>query len=307
MKRIRRAPVLGVVLALLGPAPLDRPNAQEPTPLQALRNQFASRLEQIATGLDGVMGYAVIDLTSGERFERLATQPFPTASTIKLAILYELFRQAEEGRVALDSPVALEPRHVVGGAGVLQHLTAVTLSLRNHAALMVVLSDNTATNVLIDALGMDRIGARMQALGTPDVRLRRHMMDGEAAMRGEENVATPAGIARLLMAIQEGEKVTRASRDAMIEILQKEKDKSSPMLDGIPPDVPVASKPGDLDAVRVDAGIVQVPDRPYVFVAMTTWLGSDADGERAIAEASRAAYGYFSRLAVSSEHGRRMR
>jgi beta-lactamase class A len=304
---MRGAPALAAVLALLGLPAVDRLTAQEPTPQRVLRNHFASRLEQIATGLDGVMGYAVIDLASKDRFERLAAQPFPTASTIKLAILYELFRQAEEGRVTLDSPATLDPRRVVGGAGVLQHLTGVTMSLRDHAALMVVLSDNTATNVLIDALGMDRIGARMQALGVPDVRLRRHMMDGEAARRGDENVATPGGIARLLLAIHDGEKVTRASRDAMIEILQKEKDKSSPMLDGIPPGVPVASKPGDLDAVRVDAGIVQVQDRPYVFVAMTTWLGRDADGERAITEASRAAYDYFSRLALSSEHGRRMR
>jgi beta-lactamase class A len=299
-RRIARLAVAGLAL-LVGTGGA----AQDVTPQQALRDQFISRLEQVALGLDGVLGYAVVDLTSGERFERLAGQAFPTASTIKLAILYELFRQSEEGRLNLDAPVPLDRARVVGGAGVLQHLEKVTLPLRDYATLMVVLSDNTATNVVIDAVGLDRVGARMRALGVPDVRLRRLMMDGEAARRGDENVASPAGLARLLAAIHAGEQVSSASRDAMIEILQKEK--SSPMLEPIPPGTPVASKPGDLDAVRVDAGIVYVPDRPYIFVAMTSWLVKDADGERAIAEASRAAYEYFSRIAASSEYGRRMR
>jgi beta-lactamase class A len=293
------------VLGLLALTAASHASGQEPSTQQGFRDQFASRLEQIAAGLDGAMGYSVVDLTSGERFERLAGQAFPTASTIKLAILYELFRQVEEGRVSLDSAPPIDPARVVGGSGVLQHLTTVRPSLRDCATLMIVLSDNTATNVLIDALGMDRVRGRMQSLGIPDVRLRRHMMDGEAARRGDENVASPAGIATLLAAIHRGEQVSPASRDAMIEMLQKEK--SSPMLLAIPPGVPAATKPGELDAVRVDAGIVYVPDRPYVFVAMTSWLGKDEDGERAITAASRAAYEYFSRLAASSEYGRRMR
>lgn len=291
-----------VVLALTA---VGHGTAAEPSTGTALREQFAARLEQVAAGLDGVMGYVVVDLTSGERFERLALQPFPTASTIKLAIVYELFRQAEEGRIRLDTTVPLEKDLVVGGAGVLQHLTTPGLSLRDHAVLMIVLSDNTATNVLIRALGMERIAARMQSLGVPEVRLRRRMMDAEAARRGDENVATPAGIARLLTVIHNGEQLTAASREAILEILTKEK--SSPLADGVPPGVAVASKPGDLDGVRVDAGVVYVPDRPYVLVVMTSWLRQEEDGERAITEVSRAAYEYFHRLAASSAYGRRLR
>ncbi len=270
-----------------------------------LRQRLIERLDTIAAGLDGVMGYTLIDLTTADRIERLPTHVFPTASSIKLAILYELFKQAEEGRVQIDAPRPWDAKRAVGGSGVLFELSNPTLNLRDYATLMVVLSDNTATNVVIDAVGMDRVNARMQALGVGDIRLRRRMIDLEAARKGNENVATTAALARLLAAIDKGEGLAPASRDAMLQILKK--GKSSPMLRGIPSGVTVASKPGDLDAVRADAGIVYVPGRPYVFVAMTSWLQKDDDGERAIEEASRAAYQYFERLATASEYGRRIR
>lgn len=270
-----------------------------------LRSQFADRLERIASSLDGVVGYAVQDLNSGERFERHAADAFPTASTVKIAVLYELFRQADESRLDLDATLTLDRAKAVGGSGVLFELSRVTMSLRDYATLMVVLSDNTATNVIIDAVGMERVNARMQSLGVGDIRLRRRMMDLKAALAGNENVASPAAIARLLAMIHRGEGLSTASREAAVAILQK--GRSSAMLRGIPAGVPVASKPGNLDGVRVDAGIVDVPGRPYVFVAMTTWLGPRADGERAIEDLSRAAYDYFSRLATSSEYGRVVR
>jgi beta-lactamase class A len=272
---------------------------------QPLRQQFVDRLEGIASDLDGVMGYAIVDLATADRFERHATQPFPTASTIKLAILYELFRQADAGRIALDTPQPFDREKAVGGSGVLFELSNVTMTLRDYATLMVVLSDNSATNMVIDAVEMDRVNARMKELGLADVQLRRKMMDLDAALRGRENVASPAGIARLLELMRAGQGLSAASRDAMMGVLQK--GKSSAMLRGIPSGVSVASKPGDLDGVRVDAGIVEVPGRPYIFVAMTSWLGPREDGERAIEEASRAAYEYFSRLATSSEYGRVVR
>ena len=79
---------------------------------------------------------------------------FPLASTIKLAILYELFKQADEGRLNLDEVRPLDKRHIVGGSGVLLELTAPAMSLRDYATLMVVVSDNTATNLLIETVGM---------------------------------------------------------------------------------------------------------------------------------------------------------
>jgi beta-lactamase class A len=120
------------------------PLAAQPAKDRILRDRLETRLQQIAEALDGVMGYAVVDLTSQERFGRLEQEVFPTASTIKLAILYELFVRADGDRLALDEPRPLQRAHIVGGSGVVRELTSPVLSLRDHATLMVVLSDNTS-------------------------------------------------------------------------------------------------------------------------------------------------------------------
>jgi beta-lactamase class A len=270
-----------------------------------LREKLAASLERTASTLDGIMGYAVVDLTSGDRIERLPSSVFATASTIKLAILYELFRQADEGKLSLDAARPLDRRQVVGGSGVLAELTAPVMPLRDYATLMVVLSDNTATNVLIDEVGMANVTARMASLGLKETQLRRKMIDMAAARRGDENVSTPAEIARLLEIIYRGEGLKKESQDALLAILKK--SKTTALRRGIPPGVPVASKPGTLDGVEVDAGIVFVQGRPYILSVMTAYLAQNAAGEAAIASASRAAFEYFDRRAKSSEYGRSIR
>ena len=167
MPRIRAA-LLGVtfVVCLAGhaawaqPVPEASPAAalspRSDATRAALRATFERRLETIASGLDGVMGFCVVDLTTGERFTRLADQAFPTASSIKIAILYELYAQAEQGRVRLDDVRPLTDATRVGGSGVLQELQSPALTLVDYATLMVMVSDNSATNLLIDLLGQGR-------------------------------------------------------------------------------------------------------------------------------------------------------
>lgn len=270
-----------------------------------LRAATQKALEAIATDLDGVMGYVVIDITSGERFERLPRESFPLASTIKLAILYELFKQADEGRLKLDTVQALDRRHVVGGSGVLNHLTAPAMSLRDFAVLMIILSDNSATNLLIDTVGMENVRTRMAGAGLPGLQLRRRMIDLEAATRGDENVGSPDDLARLLLIIHKGEGLQPSSREGILEILRK--PKTSALRDGVPSNVPVANKTGSLDGVAADAGIVYLADRPYIFVATTTYLKDGAAGNAGIRAASRVAFDYFNRVARSSEYGRIIR
>jgi len=254
------------------------------TPAAEFKAKFERRVQDITARLDGVAGYVFVDLTSGERIAHLERETFPTASTIKLAIVYELFKQASEGRIKLDETLTLDRSKAVGGAGVLVEMGTPTLSIRDYAVLMVTLSDNTATNVLIDRLGMEAITKRMQGLGLAATKLRRHMMDSAAARRGDENVSTPDDLARLLQAMPaEG-----------IELLKKPKE--SRLRRALPAGVATADKPGELDGVRVDAGIVYVKNRPFVFCVMTTFLKDEAEGERAIEEIARAAYEYYSRL-----------
>ena len=264
--------VLAVVLAL------------QAAPAAALKAKFEKRVQEIASRLDGVAGYLFVDLTSGERIADLERETFPTASTIKIAIVYELFKQAAEGRIKLDETMVLDRKKAVGGTGVLVEMGTPTLSIRDYAVLMVTLSDNTATNVLIDRLGMDAIAKRMQGLGLGATKLRRHMMDTAAAKRGDENVSSPDDLARLLQAMPpEG-----------IELLKK--PKASRLRRGLPSGVDTADKPGELDGVRVDAGIVYAKNRPFVFCVMTTFLEDEEEGERAIEEIARSAYEYYSRL-----------
>ena len=176
---IRGAAVLGVLAAFAAPVH----GTQDPRAAD-LRAKLGERLDAVAGALDGVMGFAIVGLESDERFERLANQTFPTASTIKLAILYELFRQADEGRIDLDARKDLDRLNAVGGTGILSELTTPSLSIRDYATLMIVLSDNTATNVLIDAVGMEAVTRRMASLGLQNTRLRRKMIDLKAARRG---------------------------------------------------------------------------------------------------------------------------
>ena len=268
-------------------------NAQAATPLAAeLKAKVERRVQEIASRVDGVVGYVLVDLTSGERITHLEREVFPTASTIKLAIVYELFTQAAEGAIRMDETITLDRRKAVGGTGVLIELGTPTLSIRDYAALMVTLSDNTATNVLIDRLGMEKITRRMQRLGLNGTKLRRHMMDTDAARRGDENVSTPDEIARLLAAMPpEG-----------LELLKKPKE--SRLRKGLPADVAAADNPGELDGVRVDAGIVYAKNRPFVLCVMTTFLKDEVEGERAIEEITRAAYDYYARLGAGGALGR---
>jgi len=265
-------------------------------PANELRAKLETRLAGVAGRVDGVVGYEILDLTSNERIAHLERETFPTASAIKLAIVYELFKQAGDGRIKLEEPVTLDRAKAVGGSGVLVHMGTPTLSIRDYATLMVTLSDNTATNVLIDRLGMADISRRMQQLGLAGTKLRRHMMDGAAARRGDENVSTPDELVGLLRALQ--------SMPDAITLLKLPKENR--LRRGLPAGVDSADKSGELDGVRVDAGVVFLKNRPYVFAVMATYLKDDEEGERAITEMSRASYEYFERLATSGVAGRRI-
>jgi beta-lactamase class A len=269
-----------------------------------LRGRFERRLSDLTAGVDGVIGYAIQDLTSGDRIGHLDRETFPTASTIKLAIAYELFKQVDEGRIRLDQAVRLSREQAVGGSGVLVHLGTPTLSIRDYATLMIIVSDNTATNVLIDLLGMERVTGRMHGLGLSDTRLRRGMMDVAAARRGNENVSTPGEIVRLLEIIYKGGGLSEASGHELLGLLKK--PKVSRLRAAIPAGIDVADKPGELEGVRVDAGIVYATNRPYIFCMMATFLKDERAGEQVIQNSSRAAYEYFSRLGGGSEYGRQI-
>lgn len=295
-----------VLLLLAWAAGAARP-VQAQTRFEAvLEAKFKAAIGAVETGLDGVLGLAFKDLKTGRTLFLRERETFPQASSIKIAVLYEVFKQAEEGRLSLDELIPLEDGRKVGGSGVLVHLgrPRLSLSVRDLAVLMIVLSDNTATNLLIDKAGMDAVNTRLDGLGLRKTRLRRRMMDLQAAAEGRENVSTPYEMMTLLERIWKGGALAEPYRQGLLDVLALPKDLPGPLRDGVPEDVAVAEKPGELEAVRCDSGLVLLPGRPYVLSVMTTYLKRDADGNPAIARISRIVYEHVARLARSSEIGR---
>jgi len=268
-----------------------------------LHAKLRARVQAVDARLDGVLGVYVRDLATGTTIEQRPDEVFPTASSIKLAVLYELYRQAEEGRIDVGE-LTRPPLPRVRGGGILQELgDRVSLTWRDLAVLMIGWSDNEATNVLIRRVGMEAVNRRLDALGLPRTRLRRLMMDLEAARRGEENVSTPREIARLAEIVAMGDSLS-PTRAADLLAVATVADEGSHFRRGLPQGARAISKPGALEGVRCEAAWVDVPGRPYSAAIMTAYLRHETDGEAAIAELSAAIYDTFDRLARSSEYGR---
>src|SRR2546430_3708744 len=175
-----------------------------------LWKKLAPRVEEIAGRLDGVMGVAILDLTDGRNFSHNADRVFPAASSIKLAILLELYRQDQEaragakGKARLDDIYTFDPKDLVEDSRIMAGLTAGVTRVTNRdlAQFMIAVSDNAAANVLYDRVGKDNVNAMLHGLGLPKTMLRRKMMDIAAARRGDENVAAPQEKVGLLEAIR---------------------------------------------------------------------------------------------------------
>jgi beta-lactamase class A len=288
---------------LFGAALLAATGAHATEKEDALLAKLRARVQEVDARLDGVLGLSLKDLKTGATvLEVRPNEPFPTASSIKLAVLYELYRQAEEGKVDLAA-LTTPPRPRVGGGGVLQELgDRVTLTWRDLAVMMMGWSDNEATNLLIDKVGMDAVNRRLDALKLPGVRLRRKMMDVAAAQAGRENVGTPADMRRLAETVFSGPGLAPERARDLRAVAAVPKD--SPFRKVLPEGVTIMDKPGELEGVRCVSAVVDVPGHAYAVSIMTAYLRRDTDGEQAIRDLSAAVYETFDRLARSSELGR---
>ncbi|MCX6144649.1 MAG: class A beta-lactamase-related serine hydrolase, partial [Ignavibacteriales bacterium] len=271
-----------------------------------LKGQFAQKLRSIAETSDAVVGIAIKNLVTGEKIFINENVVFPQASSIKIHILAELFHQAEQGKIRLSDVVPLPSAVRVGGSGVLNELgeSSVSMSIRDYAILMIVLSDNTATNFLIKQVGMENVNKLLQSQGAVKTRLQRMMMDVKAAAEGRENIGTPKEVLMILEKLYRGELVNKKSSDDMLLILQK--PKKGPIRAGVPADITIANKEGDVEGVRCDVGIVYLPKTPYVICVMTKLLSQESDGPRIITDISRLTYQYIERRANSNQFGRRI-
>lgn len=291
------------LLPLLLLLPLLPLSGQEPH-RAILKDKLRADLEAIADDFDGVFGAQVVDLADSSTVGVNQRLVFPQGSAIKVPILIELFRQAERRPGLLQERRPVRAAVQVGGSGVIQYFAdgSSLVSLEDLAVLMITLSDNTATNMLIDEVGMDAVNRTLNEMGFTRTKLQRKMIQPEASLRGDENVSTPAEAAEIMVRLARCQlPVSRGSCDRIRQVLEIPKE--GPVRHPVPGSVRIAFKPGSLEGVATVWAYVELPDRPYVLVVMTNYGG---DGDEAIRRASEVVYGYFSKLARATPYGTRV-
>jgi beta-lactamase class A len=240
------------------------------TVTQIYAEKTLARIAELDHTIDGVLGVAAIDLTTGETLEYHAQTESATASLIKVPLLVRLMRARREGAFRMEDKLTLQPSEAVSGSGHLQEELSkgpVTVTVHELIVKMIVDSDNTATNRMIALAGMEKVNGTMQSLGLLHTRLQRVMMDSAAARADRENVSTPSDTARLMAMLWRGE---AAAPEDCREILSIMKHVNGAFRATLTDDVEVASKTGEVGGVYTEGGVVMLKQRPFAFAVMTS-------------------------------------
>lgn len=245
--------------------------AKPPADQAALDKRIKAEIAQFK----GKVSLFAKNLDTGAVYEFGGDDRVPTASTIKIAALIEAFARVAEGKAKWTDELLLTKEKKVGGAGILPEFAdGLRLTLRDSVTLMMVLSDNTATNLVIDVLSADAVNARMESLGLKETRLMRRVFGGGVSAEGkkEENKAfglgrtTPREMVGILEKLERGEIVSSAASKEMIELMKREQGTNGIWRNQWR--VPKATKSGALDALRSNFGIIYHP-RGRIAIAIT--------------------------------------
>jgi beta-lactamase class A len=295
-----------LAVALAGAAIVAGAQTPVPSPARAqLAAKLKTTLERLAAEATGVVGVGVVDLTSGERWGVNETLVFAQGSAIKIPLLIELFRRADAKELSLGERKTLTAADRTGGSSLLQYFSdgGSAFSLHDLAVPMIVQSDNTATNMLIDAVGMDHVNRTMATLGFVETKLRRKMIRPEASARGDENVSTPREAVDVMVRLSRCDLPLSAASCAEVRRLL-ELPKGGEFRQPIPPAVKVAWKPGGLVGVSTAWGLVALPGAPYAVSVMVNY-GNAQPGE-VVRGLSAAVYQHFALLAGATPFGTRV-
>ena len=243
----------------------------------------------------GDFAIVVKDLQTKETLSINEEKIFPSASLIKLPILITLFEQVQQGQFTLSDTLTLEKKSVVLGSGILKELTRPhRFSLYELAMLMIIVSDNTATNLLIDYLSMEKINQAIHRLGLKQTKLQRKMMDNNARKAGKENVTTAKEMTNLFEQIALGKCIDAQASSAMYGILSKQQVKGG--LDRyLPQEIKIAHKTGDLDRLEHDCGIIYFDQTRYVVSILTNAVASNQKGREIIGSLSKIIFDFLTR------------
>lgn len=268
-----------------------------------LWQRLESELSQQIEGFPGVAGVTVNDVVGGLTLQINGEDLFPTASTIKIHVLTQLLARAEAGEVDLQERIIMPPPEPIFGSGVLAYLEGpVELSLLDVAILMIIASDNTATNLCIDRAGIEETNHLIRRMGLESTRLRRKMMDHLAAVCEQENTSTPADLVQMLTLLYQKQPSPWVAERA-IEILKK--PKPGYLERALPGDIEIANKPGWVKAARCDAGLVFLPKRPYAIAIMTKFaMCGVVEHENFLAHMAHTVHATMEMLDKSNRYGR---
>lgn len=247
------------------PGPVSAPSRRE----GALAPDTAAlrrTLDSIANAHHGLVGYAVHNLETGEKLSLRGDETFSTASLIKVPILVTVFDLVEQGRLSLDDRLTVLPIDKVPGSGLLQHLhDGMEITVRDAAFLMITISDNTATNLLLDRIIIRRVWDKMEALGLHHTKphsktfLRSSSVAMDSSAKYGIGVTTPNEMAQLYALLAQGKAVSPAADSAMLDIMEHTTD--DVLMQRYVSGVSAAHKTGATNQVRTECTLWRLPDR----------------------------------------------
>lgn len=289
-------------------------------------NQAVERIQALTANFKGTVGVAAHDFDTGAEVLFNPDVVVPTASTMKSVLLYELYRQVDAGQIDPSMRITLEERHRVPGSGVLQDLDAgVAPTVKDIATLMITVSDNTATDMIYDLIGREAVAETLKRLGMNNTHLPldtwellaglhnldpndptltydrlKQVMASELAPwdcnalreTPDNDISTPRDMLRLQEAIFRGEGLSPESRDAIIDILKRQK-LTMIIPEQLPFGVKAAHKTGTLRGVRNDVGLVFAGERTYAVALMSKGSPNMVASQRLLSDISRLIYECF--------------
>jgi beta-lactamase class A len=251
----------------------------------ATREQLERALDAVAAR--GVVALAAMNLLTGEEVGRDAERPMPTASVIKLPLLVEVFRQVEAGTLDLDERVTLRAEDIVMGSGILRDFQpGLQPTLRDLAMMMIIVSDNGATNLLLDRVGgPERVNATMRSLGLPSIVLHRRIEFDQIKTSGDLAEAAPRDLMRLAGMLARGELVSPAASAAMRAIMSRQRylEQAPRYINyrryagdfGQERAITVFNKTGMISGLRADTGVFAIGDVPMIAYSVVNDAGPD--------------------------------
>ncbi|MCX6136837.1 MAG: class A beta-lactamase-related serine hydrolase [Ignavibacteriales bacterium] len=262
-------------------------------------------IDSIAAATPGIFGIAFADLQTGRTLMRNAAAEFHAASTMKTAVMVEVFRQARTRKLSLNDSLSVVNsfKSIVDESAYsldvssdsddsLYHSIGKKCSVRKLLHAMITVSSNLATNILIEKIGAKNVAATMRALGVPGVHVLRGVEDGKAFDAGMNNTTTARDMMRLFVLIAREQAVSKTASKAMTDILLDQRfNDCIPAF--LPSAVKVAHKTGSITGIQHDAGFVMLPGgRKYVLVVLIKELKDPVAGRKAIASISKVLYDY---------------